>query len=110
MAVTTIAHKPDLTKEEAREIFRRHFEPKCKVEDWKGVLVGSKRDFLVVKNHFIGVAVGLEQSQSETKFVYSGLAPRIYARILGAGLISVFLWGRFVSEVRHFIENAPEFK
>jgi hypothetical protein len=110
LAVTTIAHKPDLTAEQAKEIFQKHFEPKCKVEGWKGPNVGSRRDFVVVKNDFIGVSVKLEQTQGETKFVYSGLAPRIYARILGAGMISVFLWGRFVSEVRHFIETAPEFK
>ncbi len=108
MAVTTIAHKPDLTSEQVREIFRAHFEPKYKIEDWKNPIVS--RDFVVVKNPLVGVAVKLEQGPAETKFVYAGVAPRIWARLLFSGLLSLFLWNGPTGEVRRFIEAAPEFK
>ncbi|MEX0682675.1 MAG: hypothetical protein WD904_04075 [Dehalococcoidia bacterium] len=74
MAVKTIAHKPNLTKEQAEEIFRKHFEGKYKVEDFKGLF----RDFMVVKNPFTGVALKLEQAEGETKFVYA--SPRAGGR------------------------------
>jgi hypothetical protein len=108
MAVSTVAHNPALTTEQAREIFRAHFEPKYRIEDAKAPLV--LRDFIVVKNPFVGVAVKLEQNQSETKFVYGGVAPRIWARVLFTGLLSLFLWNGLTSEVRQFIESSPEFK
>jgi hypothetical protein len=115
MAVAKIAHKPDLTKEQAKDIFRRRFEGKYGVEDWKGPLVGSSRDFVVVKNPWTGVSVKLEQAQNETRFVYSGLAPRVWARIMFAGglgfvLVGFLLWNGLTNEVREFIESAPEFK
>jgi hypothetical protein len=108
VAVSNVAHKPDLTKEQVREIFRAHFEPRCKIEDWKSPLVS--RDFVVVKNPFVGVAVKLEQGQTDTKFVYGGVAPRVWARLLFSGLLSLFLWNGLTSEVKQFIETAPEFK
>ena len=75
MAIKEIAHKPELTKEQAEEIFRKNFEPKYKVEEFKGYF----RDFMVVKNAWVGVAVKLEQDEADkkTKIVYSGLAPRV---------------------------------
>lgn len=106
MAVTTIAHKPELTKEQAQQIFTKHFEGKYAVEDFKGFL----RDFMVVKNPFVGVAIKLEQTGSETKFVYAGLAPRIWARLLFGALIGMFLWNGLTNEVKEFMETAPEFK
>lgn len=35
MAVVTIAHKPEMTKEQAQEIFAKHYAGKYKVEDFK---------------------------------------------------------------------------
>ncbi len=105
MAVQAIAHKPELTKEQAKEIFRAGFDGKYKVEDFRGLL----RDFMVVKSAFVGVAIKLEQTGSETKFVYGGLAPRVWARLLMGSLIGIFLWGPLTSEVRAFVESAPEF-
>jgi hypothetical protein len=110
MAVTTIAHKPDLTKEQARDIFQHHFEGKYKVEDWKGASVGAPRHFVLNKNPFVGVAVKLEQGSGETKFVYGGYAPKLWARLLFSGLLSFLLWNGPTNEVKEFIESAPEFK
>jgi hypothetical protein len=106
MAVKTIAHKPELTKEQAQQIFAKHFEGKYKIEDF----VGLFRDFQVVKNPFAGVAVKLEQTDSETKFVYGGLAPRWWARMLLGGLIGFLFWNGITNEVEAFIDSAPEFK
>jgi hypothetical protein len=105
MAVVTVAHKPELTKAQAQEIFAKHFAGKYTVEDFRGLF----RDFTVVKNPFVGVAVKLDQTSSETKFVYSGLAPRWWARVLLGGLIAWLFWGGLTNEVRQFMETAPEF-
>ena len=108
MAVVTIAHKPELNKDLAQEIFRAHFEPRYKVETLKRQL--GLRDFMLVRNPFLGVTVGLQQTPNETKFVFTGLAPRWWARVLSAGmLIYLFLNGP-TNEVKKFIESAPEFK
>jgi hypothetical protein len=110
LAVSTIRYNPSLSVEAVREAFRAHFEGKYKIEDWKGPLIGSSRDFLLVKNPFIGVSVKLEQGQNETKLVYTGIIPRIWARILFGGLLSLLFQNGPMSDVRNFIENAPEFK
>ena len=109
MAVREIAYKPDLTKEEAEAIFRKHFEAAgCTVEDFKGLF----RDFMVVKNPFVGVAIKLEQDagDQQTKLVYNGVAPRMWARLLLGGLIGFLFWNGITNDVEAFIESAPEFK
>lgn len=109
MAVATIAHKPQLTKEQAQEIFARHFAGKYKVEDFKGPF----RDFQIVRNAFIGVSVKLQQTGAETKFVFVGFTPKLWARMLtGVFLIlaSWLFWNGMMNEVKELIESAPEFK
>jgi hypothetical protein len=106
VAVIVIAHKPELTKEQAEALFRKHFEGKYAVEDFKGFL----RDFMVVKNPFTGVAIKLEQTGTETKFVYAGLAPRFWARLLAGALVGLFLWNGVTKDVEDFMRTAPEFK
>ena len=106
MAVTTIAHKPDLTKEQFQQLFATHFAGKYKIEDFKGFF----RDFIVYKNPFVGVAVKLEQHPSETKVVYGGLAPRWWARLFLGWLIGIFLWNGPTNDVKEYLETAPEFK
>jgi hypothetical protein len=102
----TIAHKPDLTKEQAQEVFRKGFEGKYTVEDFWGPF----RDFMIVKNPFTGVAIKLEQTGSETKLVYAGVAPRLWARMLLGGLIGFLFWNAITNEVEEFMKNAPEFQ
>jgi hypothetical protein len=106
LAVITIPHKPELTKEQAQELFAKHFAGKYKVEDFKGPF----RDFMVVSNPFTGVAIKLEQGDNETKFVYAGLAPRWWARVLLGGLIGFLFWNRITNEVEEYMRTAPEFK
>ena len=115
MAVETIGFNPGLTPERVREVFARHFEGRCGIEDWHGVNVaGTGRDFVVVRNAFVGVGVRLEQGASETKFVFTGFAPAIWARVLASGLLSVLasmlFWNGLTNEVRDLIQTAPEFR
>ncbi len=105
MAVQSIGHKPGLTKEQAKEIFAKHFEGKYAVKNFAGPF----RDFVVVKNPFVGVAVKLEQTGSDTKFVYSGVAPKLWARMLLGELIGFLIWNSITGEVRDFMEKAPDF-
>lgn len=109
MAVATIAYKPELTAAQAEDIFRRHFQGRYKVEAWKGPIT-NRRDFIVIKNSFVGVSVKLEQGTNQTKFVYTGLAPKVWARLLFSGLLSLFLWNGLTNEVKQLIETAPEFR
>jgi hypothetical protein len=109
MAVAEIAHKPELTSDEVRSIFERRFSGEYTIEDFKGAMA-ARRDFMVVKNAFVGVSVKLEQGAGATKLVYTGLAPRLWARLLFSGLLSYFLWNGLTGQVRDFIESAPEFK
>ncbi len=108
MAVTTIRHNPALTPEAVEEAFRRNFEGRYKIEKLKGPMA-IRRDFLLVRNPFVGVSIKLDQSSSATKIVYSGIAPRLWARLLFTGLISFLIWNGPTSEVREYIESAPEF-
>lgn len=115
MAIREIAHKPDLTKEQAQEIFRKHFESKYKVEPC-GSPVSLKtkyRDFQVVKNPVIGVALKLEQTPTGTTFVYAAVPPNRWIRAISFGIaaLACILFGRnLTSEVEAFIDSAPEFK
>ena len=105
MPVETIAHHPELTQEQAQELFQKHFEGKYKVEDFKGPF----RDFIVVKNPFIGVAVKLEQTGNETKFIFSGQARRLWAGLLSAGFLGMLIRNSLTTEVKNYIQAAPEF-
>lgn len=105
MAVITVAHKPELTKEQVQEIFAKQFAGKYQVHDFRGLF----RDFVVEKNPFVGVGIKLDQTGSETKLVYSGLAPKWWARALLGALIGFLFWGGLTNEVRQFMETAPEF-
>jgi len=109
VAVAPIAHKPELTPEQVEDVFRRQFGSRYTIEKWKGPMT-IRRDFLVVKNAFVGVSVKLEQGQNETKLVYTGLSPKLWARLLFSGLLSFFLWNGITNEVKQLIETAPEFK
>ncbi len=111
MAVTAIAHKPDLTVEQARAVFAKHFDGKYRIEDFKAPiqLPGFRRDFMVVKNGLVGLTVKLDQAPGETKFTYSGVAPSLWARFLATGLLSLLLWNGLTAEVRQFIETEPQF-
>lgn len=105
MAKVTVAHKPELTKEGAMEVFARHFSDKYRVAPFRGLF----RDFVIEKNPFVGVALKLEQSRTETKFVYNAFTSRWWARAMLGALIGPILGRSMTAEVRDFIDSAPEF-
>ncbi len=105
MPKITVAHKPGLSKEQAQEIFARHFAGTYDVHAFSGPF----RDFVVEKNAFVGVAVKLEQTGNETRFVFNGLAPKWWARALLGAIVGMVLWPPITKEVRTFVETAPEF-
>lgn len=114
LAVKSIAHKPDLTKEEAQTIFARHFAGKYKVEpcDSPLSLKTKYRDFQVVKNAFLGVALRLQQTPTQTEFVYTAVPPRRLVRALSLGLAGAycqFFGSGLTKEIEAFIDSAPEF-
>jgi hypothetical protein len=106
MARVKIAHKPELTKEQAQEIFAQHFSKTYRVERYRKPM----RDFAIVKNPFVGVAVKLEQKNDETRFVFNAFAPRWWAAALFGVLLSAILGRGLTAEVTQFIESAPEFR
>ena len=117
MAVTKIPHKPDLTKDQAMEIFRKHFAGTYEVLPFTRpayAVLAARRDFVIKKNAFAGVSVKLEQEEGETKFVYTGYAPNMLAGSLvyfGGGIVlSYLVWNSLTREVQSLIESAPEFK
>ena len=115
MAVKRIAHKPALTKQEAQAIFERQFAGKYTVEPCESPLsLKTKyRDFQVVKNAILGVALKLEQTPTETKFVYAAVPPRRLLRSLSLGIAGAYcqFWGgSLTKEIEDFIDSAPEFK
>lgn len=114
MAVLSVAHKPALTSEEAQEIFRQHFARKYSVQPCNGLLSlkAKYRDFQVVKNPVVGIALKLQQSDSETSFVYAAVPPNRWLRSISFGFAGVIcmLWGGSLTrEVEDFIKGTPEF-
>jgi hypothetical protein len=105
MGVRTVAHNPDLTREQFREAFERHFA-RYKIEKTRAI----RRDFQVVKNPFVAVSIGLEQTNKETKIVYSGFTPRWWASLFFGPLLGYILWRGLTNEVKAFIDTAPEFQ
>lgn len=103
MAKVTVAHRPELTKERAMEIFAEEFGSRYRVAPFRGV-------FAIEKNAFVAVAVKLEQSSSETKFVYNAFTSRWWARMLLGVLIGPILGRALTAEVRQFIDTSPEFQ
>ena len=102
-----IAHHPEMTWEQAMDIFKKEFGGRYKVYSLKRA---PRRDFVVQKNGFVGVSMRLEQTKDETKFVYSGFAPSVMARMVLGPLIALFLWNGITNEAKAFIARAPEFR
>jgi hypothetical protein len=106
MGVVKIAHHPEMTWEQAMEVFQKEFGGRYKVYSLKRT---PMRDFTVEKNGFVGVSMRLMQTKNETKFVYSGWAPSVMARMLFGPALGFLLWRGLTNEVKDLIARAPEF-
>ncbi|MEX0781875.1 MAG: hypothetical protein WD557_04435 [Dehalococcoidia bacterium] len=104
MPKVTVAHRPELTKEQTMEIFAKEFAGQYRVAPFRGLF----RDFVIEKNAFTGVAVKLEQSSTQTKLIYNAFTSRWWARVLGGMLIGPILGRGLTAEVRQFIDTSPE--
>ena len=107
MGVKKIAHHPEMTWEQAMEVFKKEFGDRYKVYSAKRT---PMRDFVVQKNGFVGVSMRLVQTKDETKLVYSGFSPSLLARMVVGPLIAIFFWNALTNEIKAFIERAPEFR
>ena len=115
----TVAHHPELTWQNAMEIFHKHFGTKYKVRKIKRTVA---RHFIICRSPLIGIRVKLDQNEGKTSFVFDGDAPNALLAVLfwmGLGiLISTIIYLTVLkpklkameNEVKSYIENAPEFK
>ena len=110
MAIVSIGNRPDLTPEQAQEVFAQHFAGKYEVVRSNAV----RRNFIVKKSGWSGVGVRLKQDKTGTTFVFTGLMPNMVLQVLFGGLASyLFLrssWKELEAEVLEFIQSAPEFQ
>ena len=110
MAVVKIGQMPQLTPERSMEIFADQFAGKYQLYPTKI----RRRDFVVKKSEWAGVAVRLKQDQTGASFVFTALMPNALLRVVFGGLFSyLFLrseWKALEGEIADFIENAPEFQ
>jgi hypothetical protein len=109
MAIVTIPHNPQLTKEQAIEAFQRRFAEAYEVYPAKL----RKRDFIVKKSNWSGVGVRLKQEKEKTCFVFTAMMPNVIMQVLFGGLFSYLIlrseWKRLEAEVTEFIDGAAEF-
>lgn len=110
MAIVSIGNRPDLTPEQAQEVFAQHFAGKYEVVHSNAL----RRNFIVKKSGWSGVGVRLKQDKTGTTFVFTGLMPNMVLQVLFGGLASyLFLrssWKELEAEVSEFIQSAPEFQ
>jgi hypothetical protein len=95
-----------MTKEQVQQIFEDHFRDKYPVKKMSSPF----RDFFVEKSAFVAVAVKLEQTEKETRFVYNGFSPRWWARALLGALIGPMMSGGLTKEVKELLETGPQFQ
>ena len=109
MATRTVGHHPELTAEQAMDVFSRHFTD---YEVYKTMFLN--RDFLVKKSGWTGVGVRLKQESNYTTFIFTPLIPNFLLQMLGGGVIAYLVlrsnWKALEDEVASFIEKAPQFK
>ena len=110
MAIANIGNRPDLTPEQAREVFTQHFAGKYEIVRSNAM----RRNFIVKKSGWSGVGVRLKQEKTGTSFVFTSLMPNMLLQVLFGGVASyLFLrssWKELEAEVSEFIQSAPEFQ
>ena len=85
MATVTVNHNPNLTADQAMEVFRSHFTGRYEV--YKTSL--AMRDSVVKKSGWTGVGVRLRQDSNSTSLVFTAMSPDTIARVLPAIFIGI---------------------
>jgi hypothetical protein len=110
MAIVHIGLRPNLTKEQAREAFERHFAGKYTIEKSSAF----NRDFLVRKSSWVGVGVRLKHEKNDSSFIFTGLIPNTTLSVIFSGIASYLIlrprWRELEGEITEFIENEPSFQ
>ncbi|HLF76138.1 MAG TPA: hypothetical protein VJB57_01485 [Dehalococcoidia bacterium] len=103
-----LGRRPDLTKEQVFLAFETQFGSRYKVTDYSGFI---SRDFIILKNQFVGVGVRLDQEGEQAKLVYSAIALTgsplhwlPFGRLAGVILAPLLGYG-LVREIRRFVES-----
>lgn len=116
MAKVIVGHHPDLTPQDAMEVFERHFAGKYEVYMNKSLFLPN-RDFVVRKSAWTAAVFSLKQTGDETAFTFIVTAPSVVRRVIGVAFF-LLIWAlasrrayrKMEDEMKSFIENAEEFK
>ena len=110
MAIITIGHRPDLTKEQVQAIFTERFAGEFEIIRSNAI----NRDFIVKKNGWTGVGVRLKQEKTGTSFVFTAMMPNLLLNALFGGLFAYALlrkaWKEMELEIAGFIRLEPQFQ
>ena len=83
MATVIVAHKPELTVEDAAEVFSRHFAGRYEVQHEP-----ARGRFVVRRSRWAALNVSLEQRGESTSFTFTGKIPLLFYGLFVLG----FLW------------------
>ena len=108
MTVAKIAHHPEMTWEQAMEVFKKEFGDRYKVYSIKGTLV-RPRHFAMRKSGLRGVSLRLVQTKDETKLIYTNFIPSVWVQLVVPPFVPYIPRARLNKEIKAFIERAPEF-
>ena len=110
MAKVDVGHHPELTVDQAIQLFRNHFGTKYEVYPTKLL----RRDLVVKRSGWTAVGVKLEQQQNSTSFVFTAFIPSVLLQLFFGSLVAILIlrstWKNMEAEVQSFIEGASEFK
>ena len=120
MPAMQIRHRPELTVDEIKSIFERHFGDKYEILTRRRrpskslVLNVMSSDFVIKRNAWIGVEVGFKQSEEESWLVFSGCQPSPWGIVMLVVFFPLIIWSflgcrRMEKEVASFIQQAEEF-
>ncbi len=117
MVVVNVAHNPDLTAEQAMEIFRDGFRNRFEV--MKPKYIGKFVRFDVKKDDWVRASVRLQQKANDTSFIVKNQFSATtgwYIVIIGFPPLAVFLWlskrsalNELEAELIDFIRSCPQF-
>jgi hypothetical protein len=109
MAIISIGHKPDLSIDEAREIFARGMAGRYEIMTSEV----RSRHFIVQKDGWRGVGVKLQQREGETRFVFTGMISNFWLQFFFGGMFSYPLlrgsWKSMEAEVAEYIASESAF-
>ena len=82
MATVVLAHKPELTVDDATEVFSRHFAGRYEVEHQP-----NPGSFVVRKSRWAALNVSLVQREDSTSFTFTGKIPLLFYMLVGIGFL-----------------------